>query len=113
MSCFVKLSKSKELDIIEKDLEALERYKTIEKEIGVDFITLFKALKNGIYINDGGIVDEIGNIYEAEVKYIEHWPIWGFSVGDDDEIKTFYAFKDRGKTWALDKEEFYNNIQVN
>ena len=32
-------------------------------------------------------------------------------VCDDDEMKTFYAFKDRGKTWALDKEEFYENIK--
>ena len=99
-----------ELRIIEEDLDLLEEYRKIEEEIGIDFITLFKALKNGIYINDSGIVDEIGNIYEAEIKCIEHWPVWGFSVGND-ETKTFYAFKDRGKTWALDKEEFYKNIK--
>ena len=99
-----------ELRIIEEDLDLLEEYRKIEEEIGIDFITLFKALKNGIYINDSGIVDEIGNIYEAEIKGIEHWPVWGFSVGND-ETKTFYAFKDRGKTWALDKEEFYRNIK--
>ena len=90
--------------------EKLHKILNIEEEIGIDFITLFKALKHGIYINDGGIVDEIGNIYEAEIKCIEHWPVWGFSVGTD-EMKTFYAFKDRGKTWALYKEEFYENIK--
>ena len=88
----------------------LKSLEDLEEEIGVDFITLVKMLKDDIYINDGGIVDEIGNIYKEKVKSIEHWPVWGFSVGDG-EMKTFYAFKDRGKTWALDKEEFYKNIK--
>lgn len=84
----------------------LQYLEDIEEEIGIDFITLFKALKNGIYINDCGIVNEIGNIYETEVKCIEHWPLWGFKAGDDVEC----AFKNRGKTWALDKEEFYETL---
>ena len=88
----------------------LKSLEDLEEEIGVDFITLVKMLKDDVYINDGGIVNEIGNIYKEKVKSIEHWPIWGFSVGND-EMKTFYAFKDRGKTWALDKEEFYKNIK--
>ena len=88
----------------------LKSLEDIEEEIGVDFITLVKMLKDDVYINDGGIVGEIGNIYKEQVKSIEHWPIWGFTVGDD-EMKTFYTFKDRGKTWALDKEEFYKNIK--
>ena len=88
----------------------LKSLEDLEEEIGVDFITLVKMLKDDIYINDGGIVNEIGNIYKEKVKSIEHWPVWGFSVGND-ETKTFYAFKDRGKTWALDKEEFYKNIK--
>lgn len=96
-----------EVDIISKDLDLFEEYKKIEEEIGVDFITLVKMLKDDVYINDGGIVDEIGNIYKEQVKSIEHWPVWGFTVGDNVE----YAFKDRGRTWALDKEEFYKNIK--
>ena len=100
-----------EVDIISKDLDLFEEYRKIEEEIGVDFITLVKMLKDDVYINDGGIVDEIGHIYKDQVKSIEHWPVWGFNVGDDDEMKSFYAFKDRGKTWALDKEEFYKNIK--
>ena len=91
---------------IEKDLDLLEEYRKLEKEIGVDFITLVKMLKDDVYINDGGIVDEIGNIYKEQVKSIEHWPVWGFTDGDGSE----YAFKDRGKTWALDKEEFYETL---
>ena len=94
-------------NIIEKDLGLLEEYRKIEEEIGIDFITLIKILKDDVYINDGGIVDEIGRIYKEQVKSIEHWPVWSFTTGDGGE----YAFKDRGKTWALDKEEFYKNIK--
>ena len=103
--------KKQKFEIIKKDLELLEEYKKIEEEIGVDFITLVKMLKDDVYINDVGIVDEIGNIYKEQVKSIEHWPVWGFTAGDDDEMKTLCAFKDRGKTWALSKEEFYENIK--
>ena len=94
-------------NVIKKDLDRLEEYRKTEEEIGIDFITLAKMLKDDVYINDGGIVGEIGHIYKEQVKSIEHWPVWGFTVGDNIE----YAFKDRGKTWALDKEEFYKNIK--
>ena len=103
--------KKQKFEIIKKDLDLLEEYRKLEEEIGVDFITLVKMLKDDVYINDGGIVDEIGNIYKDQVKSIEHWPVWGFTAGDDDEMKTLCAFKDRGKTWALSKEEFYENIK--
>ena len=103
--------KKQKFEIIKKDLDLFEEYRKIEEEIGVDFITLVKMLKDDVYINDGGIVNEIGHIYKDQVKSIEHWPVWGFTIGDDDEIKSFYAFKDRGKTWALSKEEFYENIK--
>ena len=91
---------------VEKDLDLFEEYRKIEEEIGVDFITLVKMLKDDVYINDGGIVGEIGNIYKEKIKSIEHWPVWSFTTGDNVE----YAFKDRGKTWALDKEEFYEKL---
>ena len=93
--------------IIEKDLDQLEEHRKIEEEIGIDFITLVKMLKDDVYINYGGVVGEISHIYKEQVKSIEHWPVWGFTAGDGVE----YAFRDRGKTWALDKEEFYKNIK--
>ena len=98
--------KKQKFEIIKKDLDLLEEYRKIEEEIGVDFITLVKMLKGDVYINDGGIVDEIGHIYKDRVKSIEHWPVWSFTDGDGGE----YAFKNRGKTWALDKEEFYEKL---
>ena len=99
--------KKQKFDIVEKDLGLLEEYRKIEEEINIDFITLAKMLKDDVYINYGGVVGEIGHIYKEQVKSIEHWPVWGFTVGDNVE----YAFRDRGKTWALDKEEFYKNIK--
>ena len=102
--------KKQKFEIIKQDLDLLEEYRKIEKEIGVDFITLVKMLKDDVYINDGGIVNEIGRIYKEQVKSIEHWPVLGFTAGDDDEMKTLCAFKDRGKTWALSKEEFYETL---
>ena len=94
-------------NIIEKDLGLLEEYRKIEEEINIDFITLAKMLKDDVYINYGGVVGEIGHIYKEQVKSIEHWPVWSFTTGDGVE----YTFRDRGKTWALDKEEFYKNIK--
>ena len=98
--------KKQKFEIIKKDLDLLEEYRKLEEEIGVDFITLVKMLKDDVYINDVGIVDEIGNIYKEQVKSIEHWPLWSFTTDDGGE----YAFKNRGKTWALDKEEFYEKL---
>ena len=89
--------KKQKFEIIEKDLDILEEYRKLEEEIGVDFVTLVKMLKDDVYINDGGLVNEIGNIYKERVKSIEHWPVWGFTAGDNVE----YAFKDRGKTFLF------------
>ena len=98
--------KKQKFEIVKKDLDLLEEYRKLEEEIGVDFITLVKMLKDDVYINDVGIVDEIGNIYKEQVKSIEHWPLWSFTTDDGGE----YAFKNRGKTWALSKEEFYEKL---
>ena len=89
--------------IIEKDLDQLEEYRKIEEELGIDLITLFKALKDGIYIN------EDGSVYKDCIKSIEHWSDgWGF-ISNDDYIDML--FEDYGISWALDTEEFYKNIK--
>lgn len=95
--------KKQKFEIIEKDLDQLEEYRKIEEELGIDLITLFKALKDGIYIN------EDGSVYKDCIKSIEHWSDgWGF-ISNDDYIDML--FKDYGISWALDKEEFYGNIK--
>lgn len=95
----------KELDTIEKDLDRLEEYRKIEKEHGIDLITLFKALK-GIWVKStNGDVYYVGSPYlcfsENEKRELE----FQFRVGD-----TWYKVKDYGKTWALTKEELENDI---
>ena len=83
---------------IEKDLDLLEEYRKIEEELGIDLITLFKALKDGIYIN------EDGSVYKDCIKSIEHWSDgWGF-ISNDDYIEVL--FKDYGISWALTEEEY-------
>ena len=95
--------KKQKFEIIEKDLDLLEEYRKIEEELGIDLITLFKALKDGIYIN------EDGSVYKDCIKSIEHWSDgWGF-ISNDDYIEVL--FKDYGISWVLDKEEFYKNIK--
>ena len=94
----------KELDIIEKDLDRLEEHKKIEKEIGINLVTLFKAL-SGIWVKSiNGDVYYVGSPYlcfsENEKRELE----LQFRVGD-----TWYKIKDHRKTWALSQEEFFEN----
>ena len=92
--------------------ELLE-YKCIEEELGIDLITLFKALKNGVY-------------YDVGSKTIEYYRIDGSQYIDidiqDQFLNLMYAspYEDSchcemslklnayGKTWALTKEELEN-----
>ena len=76
-------------------MELIE-YKKIEKELGIDLITLFKALKDGVYVNTkwNGIM-----LFEHTrlVKYKNGWRL--LSEGSVFYLTTY------GKTWALTKEE--------
>ena len=84
-------------DIIYDDLNHLEQLENIEEELGVDLITLFKALRDGVFINEDGY------LYKDYIKTIEHWPdCWGF-VSNDEDIEVF--FEDYGNIWALTSEE--------
>lgn len=83
--------------LAEEKLFALE---DIEDELGIDLITLFKALKNRCY----GIQN--GKIYKMNIIRLDNQ--------DKENIILFrnkhyggecYLLKDYGKTWALTKEE--------
>jgi hypothetical protein len=79
----------------------LIEYKNIEEELGIDLITLFKALKNGIYIyaNGGKYVDE------GDCSFLSNINTINYSNKSFISFKWKYYFKDYGKTWALTKEE--------
>ena len=78
-------------------VDKLGQLEDIEEELGIDLVTLFKALK-GIYIKPNNIY--VGSPYlcfaENENRELE----FQFKVVD-----TWYKVKDYGKTWALTKEE--------
>ena len=86
----------------------LQYLEDIEEEIGIDFITLFKALKNGIYLKFGS--EKItGVYYEHRAILPRHFDkdYKGYFIDLQLELSinfNFY-FKDYGKTWALTKEE--------
>lgn len=102
----------KALNTIEKELKEHEQYKDIEKELGVDLATLFKALKNGIYVKNRkneirrvscniGLV-ETGGCNSLGLRFQDTNYKWRYLVLDtsrDNDVK------DYGKTWALTREE--------
>lgn len=77
----------------------LGQLEDIEEELGIDLITLFKALKNGIYV-----VEENDNyIVEDNIRSIENWKDgWGITTNME---KLELLFSEYGKTWALTREE--------
>lgn len=87
----------KQLDIIEKDLDRLEEYIKIEKELGLDLPTLFKVLRTGVYIKQYG--------------KIEHYFLKLFGDGINFCLTTYTGTKvilkpdEFGKTWAVDKQD--------
>lgn len=92
-------------NVIEKDLDRLEEYRKIEEEIGIDFITLSKILKQRfVYDNDQVKIELLGLHIKSDELYL-----YGFV--EDTTQAVYLRLKDYGKTWALDKEEFYKNIK--
>ena len=91
--------KKQKFNVIEKDLDLLEEYRKIEEELGVDFITLFKAL-NGCWFLQIGAKKALGDIRPTLV-YQCGWHL----KPKLSELPMLYALKDYGKTWALTREE--------
>lgn len=79
-------------DLKDKKLKAL---KDIEDELGIDLVTLFKAIKNPVYIKETDITVWCSNRLINVLG--QHFIL---VVGD-----TILNTADYGKTWALTKEE--------
>ena len=82
-------------------IDKLGQLEDIEDELDIDLITLFKALKDGIYTYLKNFKTGSVELYHA---YIEIHSFQEFKVFDG----CFMRFKDYGKTWALTKEELLN-----
>lgn len=85
-------------------LEKLSRLEDIEEEIGIDLITLFKALKYGAY-------------YYTSQNQLTHDYVWLYdnyvSASVRDKLsyslltcfqKQILSFEDYGKTWSIYRE---------
>lgn len=85
-----------------KIVNKLGQLEDIEEELGIDLITLFKALKYGVFVvesNERFIVDDeierldVSNgVFTTHNEYLE------------------LEFKDYGKTWALTTKELMEEI---
>ena len=95
---------------IKKKLNLLEEYKKIEEELGIDLITLFKALKNGFYH-----IDKNKHIYTTKPTKgnggsMNFYTCLECIIAEDTFGDQYiFSLKDYGKTWALTKEELKND----
>ena len=82
-------------------LELIE-YKKIEEELGVDLITLFKALTYGIYVKFSKI--QIEHINSAMIGIMKYYGRYYFVVNNFMR-KYKILINSKTKQWALTKEE--------
>ncbi|MBO7716018.1 MAG: hypothetical protein J6S85_20810 [Methanobrevibacter sp.] len=81
--------------------QKLGQLEDIEDELGIDLITLFKALKNGVYVKmcDYISFEKVGIDENTQLR------TFSFSQIDGIQLNYFLDFEDYGKIWALTKEE--------
>ena len=83
----------------------LGKLEDIEDELKIDLITLFKALKQKFVFHKENIkIELLGLHIKSDELYL-----YGFV--EDTTHALYLSLKEYGKTWALDKEEFYKNIK--
>lgn len=82
----------------------LQKLENIEEELGIDLITLFKALKDGIYIKTN---DDMGKsiILKRDCKIGFNGYQFIFIITNPYELK---LPKNYGKTWSLTRKELEN-----
>lgn len=94
------------VDDINKAIDKLSKLEDIEEEIGIDLVTLFKALKNGFYFK---YKDKIMNsrycLFQIRTNLKDNWI---FDIISDNLFLLSIKLKDYCKTWALTKEELEN-----
>lgn len=98
-------------------VQIVGQYEDIEEELGIDLLTLFKALKNGIWYK---VNHEVNQFIPDEGMHIvadcngseERTNYWLLSVIDLNSKECLIDFwvDNYGKTWALTKEELEGEI---
>ena len=106
-------------EVIARDLNKLSQLEDIEKELGIDLITLFKGLREtGIWVKRDNEIIHIEPLYiKVEMDCVR--PLIGsitlkeLYFEDLDYIMDTTGYEwyveDYGKTWALTKEELEND----
>ena len=95
----------KELDTIEKDLDRLEEYIKIEKELGID-LKVYHKLMNMLYCGEPNILyvkdkDKIVQVGILEIDYCKKKIIFYKDKSYNEDY--VYGFIQYGTTWSLDK----------
>ena len=101
----------KELDTIEKDLDILEEYRKIEKELGID-LKVYHKLMNMLYCGEPNILyvkdkDKIVQVGILEIDYCKKKIIFYKDKSYNEDY--VYGFIQYGKTWSLDKRDLEND----
>lgn len=111
---FYELKKGQEIYGEENGIRLVQiigQLEDFEEELGIDLLTLFKALKNGIYVKQGNRIKRThwcislnanGMYGERETHYWFAYRVNGFDFPDTYEK---LKLSDYGKTWALTGEE--------
>ena len=104
----LKLSDTKRYDLQDHKMFAkLDQLEDVEEELGVDLVTLFKALKNGFYYKKQGIIVHTSNresyIFLRAKSCLPTQMCIEVHFGDLETM--WFYFEDYGKTWAFTLEE--------
>ena len=96
-----------QFDIISKDLDLLEEYRKIEKELGLD-LKVYHKLMNMLYCGEPNILyvkdkDTIVQVGILEIDYCKKKIIFYKDKSYNEDY--IYNFIQYGKTFALTKEE--------
>lgn len=105
---FERLSDDGQLNVRLEDepIDKLGKLEDIEDELGLDLITLFKALCGTYAVKeDDGHVTEEWSCPRFQAPAILGHGFNAWIVIRDDEHRKILYLKDYGKTWALTKEE--------
>ena len=96
--------------VLQKHADKLGQLEDIEEELGIDLLTLFKALKQN-YVYRKGLDNNLFYNCEVCVRSVSMKGLMCFNEGFGwGECDFTLSWKDYGKTWALTKEEIeYDN----
>ena len=103
--------KKQRSEIIEKDLDLLEEYRKIEKELGID-LKVYHKLMNMLYCGEPNILyikdkDKIVQVGILEIDYCKKKIIFYKDKSYNEDY--VYGFIQYGKNWSLDKGDLEND----